>query len=108
MRTMSRYTVLPVFFALIALLLIAKAAQSAPVDGDNEVEAAAGFFHAQGSDSGSFNVDLQYGRYLTRGGSSAFAKRSITFYRRWPRFLGSHDNALLVYNFHFNDRVLRS
>lgn len=107
MRTMSRYTVLPVFFALIALLLIAKAAQSAPVDGDNEVEAAAGFFHAQGSDSGSFNVDLQYGRYLTPGWELGI-RQALNY-----NFIdGGHDSwvatttPFLVYNFHFNDRVI--
>ena len=66
MRIINRYFSLA-FFALIVLVLIATPAQSAPVGGDNEVEADAGFFHAQGSDSGSFNADLQYGRYLTPG-----------------------------------------
>ena len=66
MRTMNRYFSVA-FFALIALMLISTPAQSAPVGGDNEAEVAAGFFHAQGSDSGSFNVDLQFGRYLTPG-----------------------------------------
>ena len=45
MRTMNRYFS-SAFFALIALVLIATPAQSAPVGGDNEVEAAAGFNHA--------------------------------------------------------------
>jgi hypothetical protein len=40
---------------------------AAPVDGDSEVLAAGGFFHQQDSDTGNFNVDLQYGYYLTPG-----------------------------------------
>lgn len=107
MRTMRRYTVLPVFFALVALVLMAKPAQSAPVDGDNEVEAAAGFFHAQGSDSGSFNADLQFGHYLTPGWELGI-RQALNY-----NFIdGGHDSwvatttPFLVYNFRFNDRVV--
>jgi hypothetical protein len=38
-----------------------------PVDGDNEIEVAAGFFHAQGSSNGAFSADLKYGYFLTPG-----------------------------------------
>jgi hypothetical protein len=40
---------------------------AAPTDGASEVQASAGFFHAQGADSGSLNFDLSYGYYLTPG-----------------------------------------
>ena len=77
MRTMDR-NLFSAVFVLIALMLVTAPAQSAPVSGDNEVEAAAGFFHAQGSDSGSFNVDLQFGRYLTPGWEIGIRQASIT------------------------------
>ena len=40
---------------------------AAPTDGASELQLSAGFFHAQGSDSGSLNLDLGYGYYLTPG-----------------------------------------
>ena len=40
---------------------------AAPTDGASELQLSAGFFHAQGSDSGNLNLDLGYGYYLTPG-----------------------------------------
>ena len=107
MRTLWRYAILPVLFVLVSLVLIIKQAQSAPVAGDNEVEVSAGFFHAQGSDSGSFNADLQFGRYLTPGWEIGL-RQALNY-----NFIdGASDSwvatttPFLLYNFHFNDRVI--
>jgi hypothetical protein len=40
---------------------------AAPAEGASEVQVSAGFFHAQGSDSGNLNADLSYGYYFTPG-----------------------------------------
>jgi opacity protein-like surface antigen len=106
MRTMNRYFS-AAFFALIALVLISTPAQSAPVGGDNEVEAAAGFFHAQGSDSGSFNVDLQFGRYLTPGWELGIRQAlNYNFIDDGRDSWVATTTPFLVYNFHFNDYVI--
>jgi hypothetical protein len=107
MRTIRGCAVLPIFLALIALVLIAKPSHSAPVDGDNEVEAAAGFFHAQGSDTGAFNADLQFGRYLTPGWEIGIRQAlNYSFVDggrdRWV----ATTTPFLVYNFHFNNIVI--
>ncbi|MGH7871624.1 MAG: acyloxyacyl hydrolase [Candidatus Binatia bacterium] len=106
MRTTNHYF-FPACFALLALLLLTTPAQSAPVGGDNEAEVAAGFFHAQGSDTGSFNVDLQFGRYLTPGWELGI-RQALNY-----NFIDDGRDAwvastvpFLLYNFHFNDRVI--
>jgi hypothetical protein len=106
MRTMNRYFS-AAFFALIALVLISTPAQSAPVGGDNEVEAAAGFNHAQGSDSGAFNVDLQFGRYLTPGWELGIRQAlNYNFIDNGRDSWVATTTPFLVYNFHFNDYVI--
>jgi hypothetical protein len=42
-------------------------ASAAPTAGSNEVQAAGGFFHTQGADTGNLNLDLNWGYYLTPG-----------------------------------------
>lgn len=95
------------FVVLTALAFFASPAQSAPVGGDHEIEAAAGFFHAQGSDSGAFNADLQFGHYFTPGWEAGI-RQALNY-----NFVdGARDSwvatttPFLVYNFHFNDRVI--
>jgi hypothetical protein len=54
--------------AVLGLALLASsAATAAPQRGAHELQAAGGFFHSEGSDDGSLNVDLSYGYYLTPG-----------------------------------------
>jgi hypothetical protein len=60
----SRFVLVVVSFLLMSWT---GPSQAAPVDGDNEVLASGGFFHQQDADTGNFNVDLQYGYYLTPG-----------------------------------------
>ena len=52
---------------LIGWLLGDAPVMAASTDGASELQVSAGFFHAQGSDSGSLNADLSYGYYLTPG-----------------------------------------
>ena len=106
MRTMNRYFSVALF-SLIALVLISTPVQSAPVGGDNEIEAAAGFFHAQGSDSGSFNVDVQYGRYLTPGWEIGIRQAlNYNFIDDGRDAWVATTTPFLAYNFHFNDYVI--
>jgi hypothetical protein len=53
--------------ALIGWLLGDRPVIAGPTEGASEAQISAGFFHAQGSDSGNLNVDLSYGYYLTPG-----------------------------------------
>ena len=55
-------------FALIIGLLFGNGSASAlPGDGSSELLVSGGFNHTQNSDTGSLNVDLSYGYYLTPG-----------------------------------------
>ena len=106
MRATNHYF-FPACFVLLAMMLVTRPAQSAPVGGDNEVEAAAGFFHAQGSDSGSFNVDLQFGRYLTPGWELGIRQAlNYNFIDDGRDSWVATTTPFLVYNFHFNDYVI--
>lgn len=49
----------------VAVLLLAGAVQAAQVEGDHEIQVSAGFFHAEGSESGNMNVDVSYGKFIT-------------------------------------------
>jgi hypothetical protein len=52
---------------LIGWLFGDATAMAAPTEGASEAQISAGFFHTQGSDSGSLNADLSYGYYFTPG-----------------------------------------
>jgi hypothetical protein len=52
---------------LAGAMLMPAPTLAAPVDGDHEIQISGGAFHAQGSDLGSFNIDLSYGYFLTPG-----------------------------------------
>lgn len=53
--------------ATIALLGMAGTgpAHAAQVAGDNAIELSGGFFHANGTDSGTLNLDVSYARFFT-------------------------------------------
>jgi len=107
MKRIARYSIFSISF-LSALLLIAPGlSYSAPVGGDNEVEAAGGFFHAQGSDSGAFNVDLHYGRFLTPGWELGIRQAlNYTFVDDGPDSWVATTTPFIVYNFRFNEHVV--
>ena len=52
---------------MMGLLLANGSVSALPTDGSSELQAAGGFFHTQDADTGSLNVDLSYGYYLTPG-----------------------------------------
>ena len=58
--------------AIFILCFGISTANAAPGAGASELQAAGGFFHAEGSDSGSLNADLSYGFYLTPGWQVGF------------------------------------
>jgi hypothetical protein len=106
MRTKNQYMYTAVV-GLLALLLTATPAQSAPVSGDNEVEASGGFFSPQKSDNGTLNFDVQFGRYLTPGWEVGI-RQALNY-----NFIDDARDAwvltttpFLLYNFHFNDRFI--
>jgi Outer membrane protein beta-barrel domain len=91
----------------VAVVTIAQPAHSAPVGGDNEAEVAGGFFHSQGSDNGSFNVDLQYGYYLTPGWEVGLRQGlNYNFVDDGPDSWLARTTPFLLYNFHLNERVI--
>jgi len=79
-----------------------------PVAGDHEAEVAAGFFHAQGSDSGAFNADINLGHYLTPGWEIGFRQAlNYNFIDHGRDVWVATTTPFLNYNFHFlNDRLV--
>ena len=66
-----------VFLSLVSWVLIGSLAgvatvAAAPREGASEALISGGFFHAEGSDIGSLNLDLSYGVYLTPGWQLGF------------------------------------
>ena len=62
-----RKAALAVTTAVLMFCFSISKVQAAPGAGASELQAAGGFFHAEGSETGSLNVDLSYGFYLTPG-----------------------------------------
>ena len=52
---------------LVSLVFGSTTAMAAPDAGARELQVSGGFFHSQGSDTGSLNTDLSYGYYFTPG-----------------------------------------
>ena len=65
-RSLRRY-MFAAFLLLPLTMVGTKISYGTPVASDNEIDVSAGFFHTQGSSTGSFNADLSYGYYLTPG-----------------------------------------
>jgi hypothetical protein len=88
----------------VAGLAFSGPALAAPVAGDHEAEVAAGFFHAQGSDSGAFNADINLGHYLTPGWEIGFRQAlSYNFIDDGRDTWVATTAPFLNYNFHFLD-----
>lgn len=51
--------------ALVLSPLFAVPSHSQPVANSNEIQVSGGFFHAQGSDTGTLTADVSYGRFLS-------------------------------------------
>lgn len=64
---MRRATWLFTSMVLVSLIFGSPVVRAAPDAGSSELQVSGGFFHAQGSDSGSLNTDLSYGYYFTPG-----------------------------------------
>jgi hypothetical protein len=92
---------------MLALVLVSRQAHGAPVASDNEVEVAGGFFHAQGSDSGSFNVDLQLGHYLSPGWEIGFRQAvNYNFIDDGRDSWIATTTPFLLYNFQVSERFV--
>ncbi len=63
-RKNPRHTFIVVAAASLAALLCSSAASAQPVANDKEIQLSAGFFHAQGSDSGTVSGDVQFSYLL--------------------------------------------
>jgi opacity protein-like surface antigen len=93
--------------AALSLILLACPAQAAPVAGDNEIEASAGLFHAQGSDSGALTADLSFGKYLTPGWNAGLRQGlNYTFIDDARDHWVATTTPFLNYHFRLSDTVL--
>ena len=62
----KRYCVVAAIFGFSMLVAgSVGTAHAAQQKGDSDIQMAGSFFHAQGADSGTLNVDIGYGYYLT-------------------------------------------
>ncbi|HWO42586.1 MAG TPA: outer membrane beta-barrel protein [Candidatus Eisenbacteria bacterium] len=81
--------------------------QAGPVAGDHEVEASAGFFHAQGSDIGSLNAEVHYGYYLSPGWQLGLRQAlNYNFVEDATDQWAASTTPFLAYNFRLTDTVL--
>ena len=92
---------------LVLSALLPIGAHAAPGVGSNEVQVAAGFFHAQGSDSGNFNADVSYGYYLTPGWEIGFRQAlNYDFIDGARDFWVATTTPFLLYNFKLSEIVV--
>lgn len=92
---------------LIGSLLSAGTVIAAPTDGASEVQVSAGFFHAQGSDSGNLNADLSYGYYLTPGWQLGIRQAlNYNFVDDARDFWLASTTPFINYNFHVTDIII--
>ena len=90
--------------AAILIAFFTTTGHAAPVAGANEVQVAAGFFHAQGSNSGNFNADVSYGYYLTPGWEIGFRQAlNYDFVDGARDFWVATTTPFILYNFHVSD-----
>ena len=66
----NRYVIATAILASIALGY--RPAEAVPVAGDSEIQLSGGASHSQGSDTGNFNADINYGYYLSPGWELGF------------------------------------
>src|SRR6266508_4750027 len=93
--------------ALIGWLLGAGTVSAAPTDGASEVQVSVGFFHTQGSDSGSLNADLSYGYYFTPGWQLGIRQAlNYNFVDDHRDFWVAPTTPFVNYNFHVNYIIL--
>jgi Outer membrane protein beta-barrel domain len=92
---------------VLTVAMVPAITHAVPTAGSNEIEGAAGFFHAQGSSTGAFNADVHYGYYLSPGWEVGL--RQALNYNfvdgardRWV----ATTTPFIDYNFHLSDRVL--
>ena len=82
-------------------------AKAAPGAGASELQAAGGFFHAEGSDSGSLNADLSYGYYLTPGWQVGFRQAvNYNFIDDRRDFWIATSSPFINYNFRLTEVIV--
>ncbi|HUR71830.1 MAG TPA: outer membrane beta-barrel protein [Candidatus Limnocylindrales bacterium] len=92
---------------LVGLLLGTGTASALPGDGASEVQVSAGFNQTQGSDTGSLNVDLSYGYYLTPGWQLGFRQAiNSTFVDNGRDFWLATTTPFLNYNFRLTNIIV--
>jgi hypothetical protein len=71
-----------------------------PLAGDSEIQISGGASHSQGSDSGNFNADINYGYYLSPGWELGFRQAiSYNFVDDGPDAWNATTTPFLHYNF---------
>ena len=80
---------------------------AAPDAGSNELQASGGFFHSQGSDTGSLNADLSYGYYFTPGWQLGIRQGlNYSFIDDRRDFWVATTTPFLNYNFRITDIIV--
>jgi len=93
--------------AILCMLLGAGSAAAAPEAGMSELQVSGGFFHTQGSKSGSLNADLSYGYYLTPGWQLGLRQGiNSTFIDDHRDFWVATTVPFLNYNFRVTDIIV--
>ena len=104
---MRRTAWLPMAVLFVSVILSSTVAVAAPGAGSNEVQVSGGFFHSQGSDSGSLTTDLSYGYYLTPGWQLGFRQGlNYNFIDDRRDFWVATTTPFLNYNFRLTDIIV--
>ena len=107
MEQLSNRHVLAAALSVSLLILFSTPISAAPVGGNSEIEGAAGFFHAQDSDSGALSADVSYGYYLTPGWEIGFRQAlNYNFVDDARDAWVATTTPFLNYNFQLTERVI--
>ena len=102
-----KFSVLRWALNLSLLFLLSVPTYAASVQGDNEVEIAGGFFHAQGLGTGALSADLAYGYYLTPGWEIGLRQAlSYNFIDDHRDIWTATTTPFINYNFHVTERII--
>jgi len=104
MRNVARLVAIAV---VIGSLLVGGSAIAAPTQAASELQLSAGFFHAQGSETGNLNADVSYGYYLTPGWQLGFRQAlNYNFIDDHRDFWIATTTPFLNYNFRLTDIIV--
>jgi hypothetical protein len=104
---MRRATWFSASVVLVCLALANTKVMAAPAAGSNELLVSGGFFHSEGSDTGSLNADLSYGYYFTPGWQVGMRQAvNYNFVDDARDFWVATTTPFLNYNFRMTDIIV--